>query len=92
MAQDKQRGRAQQAPQQDPDRHTDVLSEVLYQRVGAEMRYVAQCMGTYFGELLDGGFDRDEAFSLVEAWHVAYWEKQHDMTMLEDMLVEWDDD
>lgn len=56
------------------------------------MRYVAQCMGTYFGELLDGGFDRDEAFSLVEAWHVAYWEKQHDMTMLEDMLVEWDDD
>lgn len=54
-------------------RHTDVLAQVMYDRVGAEMRGVAECMATYFDTLMVGGFSRDEAVVLTRDWAVSYW-------------------
>jgi hypothetical protein len=62
-------------------RHQDVLAQVSYDRVGAEMRGLAEAMATYFETLHEQCFTRDEAFTLVRDFAADYWEAQNAASM-----------
>ena len=57
-------------------RHNDPLTQLLYDRIGAELVGWAQCLATMFEQLQVDGFERAEALSLVMQANEVYLDRQ----------------